>query len=520
MTIHLVDLFASVPQERLSVFEITGDHHTLITAPVVETDADVRQGGVFVARIGASSDGHRFIPSAIQKGAVAIVGEKPITELGFECTVPYVQVSHALEITGYLAAAYHQFPSRKLIVIGVTGTDGKTTTSTLLHSILQHATDHKTGLISTIAAELGDEKVDTGFHVTTPNAPQVQELLQRMVMNGLTHVVLETTSHGLAQGRLNGVEFDMALLTNVTHEHLDYHGSFEHYRASKGRLFHMAATSPQKAGVPKVSILNRDDANFDFFASFAVQSQKTYGIVNPADYFAEAIEYRVGDTRYTLNAEAEKREIHVALSGRFNVMNSLAAISAARSLDVSWAHIHEGLSAVKQISGRLERIDEGQDFIAMVDFAHTPNALRNALMAGHEMVSKGGRLICVFGCAGLRDREKRRLMPEIAMEIADYSVFTAEDPRTESLETILQTMTEAAENVGGIEGRDFERVQDRGLALYRACTLAQAGDVVLACGKGHEQSMAFGTIEYHWDDRDALRAALRGEPLKTLPTAL
>jgi len=248
--ISLHQLIASLPD----VIRITGD--TTITAPVVEADADLQPGGVFIARKGMSVDGHDFIPRAIEKGAAAVVVERDMGDL----PVPAVIVRNAQEATGYLAAAAHGYPSRQLTVIGVTGTDGKTTTtdgktttSTLLHSILQVATRGKAGLISTVAAVIGDEQYDTGFHVTTPGAPQIQAFLAQMVERGLTHVVLEMTSHGLAQGRLNGIDLDVAVLTNLTHEHLDYHGSFEHYRAAKGRMFAMLGQSFRKPRRPKAS---------------------------------------------------------------------------------------------------------------------------------------------------------------------------------------------------------------------------------------------------------------------------
>jgi UDP-N-acetylmuramoyl-L-alanyl-D-glutamate--2,6-diaminopimelate ligase len=200
------------------------------------------------------------------------------------------------------------------------------------------------------------------------------------------------------------------------------------------------------------------------------------------------------------------------------VYNCLAAVETAYALGGNYLQVQR-LKHVQAIPGRMERIDEGQEFLAIVDFAHTPNALENVLKACRKMVSGGGRLIVVFGCAGLRDREKRRMMPEIAARLAVFTILTAEDPRTESLDEILDTMAQAAAAAGGVEGKTFIRVPDRGEALYRACQMARAGDVVIACGKGHEQSMAFGTTEYTWDDRDAMRAALRGAPLRTLPTA-
>jgi UDP-N-acetylmuramoyl-L-alanyl-D-glutamate--2,6-diaminopimelate ligase len=537
----LSELIATLPD----VVRVTGD--TTISAPVVESDADVQPGGVFVARRGLSVDGHDFIPKAIERGAVTIVGEHEMTDL----PVPYVQVKNAQESVGYLAAAYHDFPSRKLVVIGVTGTDGKTTTSTLIHSILQVATGGKAGLISTVSAVIGDKTLDTGLHVTTPSAPQIQSLLAHMVANGLTHTVLEMTSHGLAQGRLNGVDIDVAVLTNITHEHLDYHGTFENYRAAKSRMFEMLGNSYRKQNQPKVSVINADDTNAEFFASFPADEVIRYGKSDQADWRITDIDFRPDETDFILVCEwAENQQwlkehngtiqpvafkVHTRLLGEFNVINVTAAIAATglngaaqeaatnvysgRVPGVWIIPMKEGIEDVTTIPGRLERIDEGQSFNAIVDFAHTPNALEKALTACRTMLKEGSRLIAVFGSAGLRDKEKRRLMAEVSIRHADFTILTAEDPRTESLDDILQTMADAATAVGGVEGETFIRIPDRGEAIYRACQMAQPGDIVIACGKGHEQSMAFGTTEYSWDDRDAMRSALRGAPLRTLPTA-
>jgi UDP-N-acetylmuramoyl-L-alanyl-D-glutamate--2,6-diaminopimelate ligase len=483
---------------------------TYITAPISESDADVKAGGIFVARGGASVDGHDFIPRAVEKGIAAVVGEKDIRDL----PIPYARVSDAGEALGWLAAAFHNFPSRKLTVIGVTGTDGKTTTTTLIHSILQAATG-KAGFISTIAADLGGKQVDTGLHVTTPSAPQVQALLAQMVNNGLRYAILEMTSHGLAQGRLNGTDIDVAVLTNVTHEHLDYHGTWENYRGAKARMFHMLNTSARKANQAKVSVINGDDSSVDFFKEIPADQIGVYSMNMPGEFQAQNVRYLPTATYFEVNGE----EFMTSLVGEFNVMNSLAAITTASILGISTDAIRKGLAEVQAVSGRMERIDEGQHFTALVDFAHTPNALKNALEAARKMVLPGRRIIAVFGSAGLRDREKRRMMAQVSARLADFSVLTAEDPRTESLDAILQEMANGCMSQGGIEGKTFMRVPDRGLALYEACKMARAGDLVIACGKGHEQSMCFGTIEYPWDDRDALEAALRGTPLKTLPTA-
>jgi UDP-N-acetylmuramoyl-L-alanyl-D-glutamate--2,6-diaminopimelate ligase len=521
----LFTLLSAMPQPQIAA--ASGDLNIPISAPVVETDADVQPGSVFVARPGRSVDGHDFIGRAIERGAAAIVGERDITNL----PIPYVRVRDAQAATGYLAAAYHDFPSRKLIVIGVTGTDGKTTTSTMIHAILKRATGGKAGLISTINADLGGAVADTGLHVTTPSAPQVQALLAEMVKNEMQYAVVEMTSHGLAQGRLNGVDVDVAVLTNLTHEHLDFHGSFENYRAAKGLLWSMLGTSQRKQfgryAVPKISVLNADDPNADYFAMFHADRQILYGLSEQAHYRAVEVEYTPLGTYFHIEYPDEQtfgttisgEQFLTPLLGEFNLYNALAAVEVCIALPIQMNDVVEGLRDVEDISGRMERILAKQPYIALVDFAHTPNALRSVLTTCKKMVESGGRLIAVFGSAGLRDREKRVLMSEIGMEIADVVFLTAEDPRTESLDDILAVMAAACVEQGGVEGETFFRVPDRGEALYRACRMAKNGDVVVACGKGHEQSMCFGTVEYPWDDRKALRAAIEGIPLKTLPTA-
>lgn len=503
------DILSAIPQP----YTLTGDPDTPITAPVAESDADVQPGGVFVARGGRSTDGHTFIPRALERGAAAVVGERDITGL----PVPYARVENAAEALGHLAAAYHDHPSRDLIVIGVTGTDGKTTTSTILHSILK-AADFKAGLISTVSADLGDETLDTGLHVTTPSAPVIQHILARMRAAGLTHVVLEITSHGLAQGRLNGVDLDVAVLTNITHEHLDEHGSFEAYRAAKGRMFAMLATSARKPRQPKTAIINGDDPNADYFAAFPADRVVRYARHASADVRVTDVIHHPGYMQFVLHFEGKPLLCHLPLVGDYNAHNAAAASSAARAVGVLRPAIQAGLARVPQIPGRMERIDMEQPFTAIVDFAHTPNALKNALETART-IAGDGRVIAVFGSAGLRDVEKRKLMAQTSVQLADFTILTAEDPRTESLDAILDMMAEAAVSAGGVEGKTFIRVPDRGAALFHACQIARPGDVVIACGKGHEQSMAFGKIEYPWDDRAALRAALQGEPLRTLPTA-
>ncbi len=506
---QLSELLAAVSADQ--IVSTKGDLSAEISAGVVESSSEVAPGGLFVARAGQSTDGHRFIPEALAAAAAAIIGETVQADL----PVPYIRVKNALQILGPLAAAYHDFPSRKLVVIGVTGTDGKTTTCHLLHSVFKFVTDFKAGFISTISADFGDEVAPTGLHVTTPGAPQIQEYLARMVDAGLTHCIFEMTSHGLAQGRLNGVDIDVAVLTNVMHEHLDFHGNWENYRDAKAIMFQMLSRTYRKPNVPKMAVINADDPSADFFFSTPTDLVVSYGIEKTSDYQASVHCNEPSETTF----QVHNQRIAMRLMGEFNVSNTLAAISVAREIGVEWGAIKAGIAAVDLIPGRMERINQGQDFTAIVDFAHTPNALKRALQAGRDMLSPSNRLIAVFGSAGLRDMEKRRLMAETAAHLADVTILTAEDPRTESLDDILAMMASGCVAHGGIEGETFIRVPDRGEAIYRACRMAETGDLVMACGKGHEQSMCFGTTEHPWDDREAMRSALNGAPLSTLPTA-
>ncbi len=463
----------------------------------------VKPGYLFVAMKGGTLDGHNFIQKAIESGAAAIIGDRELGGLA----VPYIRLEDPRQSLTWLAAAFYNWPARELTVIGVTGTDGKTTTSNIIHKILVTA-GIKAGMISTVNAVIGDEILDTGFHVTTPDAHDVQHYLAKMVAAGLTHVVLETTSHGWAQHRVDACEFDVAVVTNITHEHFDEHGSYENYRAAKARLFSsLAITREKPQGNPRLAVINRDDQSFEFLNEFIKTEKLSYGLGDSADVRAEAMQYSSSGIEFTAISSDFRVSIKSDLVGAYNVSNCLAALTAAvHGLGIDPQTAARGIAALDGIAGRMEKINLGQDFIAIVDFAHTPNALKVTLEAGRKM--SRGRVISVFGSAGLRDKEKRRMMAETSIELADLSVLTAEDPRTESLEGILEEMAEGARSKGGVEGETFWRIADRGEAIKFALRLAKEGDIVLSCGKGHEQSMCFGKTEYLWDDRTAMRAAL------------
>ena len=479
----------------------------------------VQPGDLFVAVKGGTADGHDFIPDAIQRGAVAVVGDKVISDL----SVPYMQVENSRQALTWLAAAFYGNPGRKLTVIGVTGTDGKTTTCNLLYQILL-AAGFKTGLISSINAVIGGEILDTGFHVTTPDAPDMQRYLARMVAAGLTHVVLETTSHGWAQYRVDACEFDVGVLTNITHEHLDQHGSFENYRAAKARLFQsLERTLPKPQGNPRLAVLNRDDSSYEYLSPITLGPQVCYGLDAAADIRAESVKYFPQGINFDAVGADFCIPVTSPLVGEYNVSNCLAALTTTvLGLGIDPETAAGGIAALAGVPGRMERISLGQPFTAIVDFAHTPNALRVAIETVRNMTEK--RVIVILGSAGLRDREKRFLMAEVTAELADVSILTAEDPRTESLDGILEEMAVGARAQGGEEEKTFWRVPDRGEAIRLGVRLARPGDIVIACGKGHEQSMCFGTTEYPWDDRIAMCTALSellgitGPQMPYLPT--
>ncbi len=478
----------------------------------------VSAGSLFVALKGGTTDGHRYFVDAAARGAAVLAGEQGDPGLG----LPYLQVPDTRLFLARAAAAWNGFPARRMIVIGVTGTDGKTTTSCLLHHILERL-GIAAGMVTSVGARIGVKQVDTGFHVTTPDPLELQAFLGQMVEAGMTHAVVETTSHGLAQHRVAGCEFDLGVLTNVTHEHLDYHGSYQAYLEAKARLFAgLAQTAPKPTPIERRAILNRDDSSFEPMRAAASVPIVAYGEDPRADVRAESVSPSRDGLSFTLRGPGYRQPVRTPLLGAYNLSNCLAAAATAiEGLGLPPEPVAEALGSFPGVPGRMELVDAGQPFLAVVDFAHTPNALRRALEAARRLAE--GKVIAVFGAAGLRDREKRRMMGEVAAELADLTVLTAEDPRTEPLVGILEEMAAGARSGGGREGETFVRVPDRGDALRHAVRLAGAGDVVIACGKGHEQSMAFGETEYAWDDRTALRAAIAelvgaaGPPMPVLP---
>ncbi len=519
----LSQLIAALPQYQIQSDNGADPDITRITSD----SRQVEPGTLFVAYRGVNLDSHRFIPNAIANGAAAIVCETANGEwankeasLAMRHSPIQIIVPDGRAAVAYLAAAWHNFPAHHLQMVGITGTDGKTTTTNFLYNMLR--TGHKVGMISTVNAVIGEQTLDTGLHTTTPDAPDVQRYLAQMVAAETKICLLEVTSHGMAHHRVAACDFDVAIVTNITHEHLDLHGSLDAYRAAKAGLFESLATAAPK-GLPKTAILNCDDWSFEYLKTkldaHAV-AWLGYSVAGhpEASLTANDLVYRPDKTHFTVHSRSHIFTAETTLVGDYNVSNCLAAATAALEIfHLSPVQVQQGIAALAGVPGRMERIHEGQPFMAVVDFAHTPNALRRSLTVARTLTP--GRVIAVFGCAGLRDVEKRVMMGQIAAELADLTLITAEDPRTENLDAIIAETANAMLAKGAVEGQTFERVPDRGRAIYRAVQLAGPHDMVIALGKGHEQSMCFGEVEYPWDDRQAMQSALRGKPLLTLPTA-
>ena len=380
----------------------------------------------------------------------------------------------------FLACCFYKFPARKLVVIGVTGTDGKTTTCYFIHSILTKA-GKKAGLVTTIEAKIGEKLYETGLHTTTPNPWALQKFLAQMVSANCKYAVLEVTSHGLDQHRVWGIPFEIGIVTNVTHEHLDYHRTYEKYLHIKAKLIKKA----------KTAILNKDDKSYSFLCNAVRGKRISFSLDKQADLNLESLQ-----------------NIQIKLLGDYNRQNALAAIAITKALGISDEFIKDGIEAVKFIPGRMQVIQK-EPFFVIVDFAHTPNALEQVLKYSAKCKAQGEKLIVIFGCAGLRDKEKRPKLGNIAAKLADFVVLTAEDPRTERLDGIIEQIAKGCKEAGAIEGKTFFKIPDRQAAINFAIQkLAKQNDIVLITGKGHEKSMCFGKKEFSWSDQEAVEKAL------------
>ena len=463
---------------------IVGDCETEITG--VEIDSrKVETGCLFVAMKGTQVDGHRFIPKAIEQGAAAVLCEDlPEDTAG----AVFVQVPSTEDAVGPVATLFYGDPSRKLKLVGVTGTNGKTTIATLLYNMFRKM-GHRCGLLSTVCNYIEGEAVAASH--TTPDAIELNRLLARMVDAGCDYAFMECSSHAIAQKRIGGLQFAGGLFTNLTRDHLDYHKTFENYRDAKKAFFDL---------LPKTAfaITNLDDKNGLFMVQNTRATVKTYSTRQMADYRARILECHFEG----MYLEVDGREVGVQFIGKFNVSNLLAVYGAAVMLGKQPEDILVTLSTLHSVSGRLEPLYSPEGFTAIVDYAHTPDALENVLNAIHEVLNGKGSVITVCGAGGNRDKGKRPLMAQEAVRQSDRVIITSDNPRFEEPQAIIDDM------LAGLDSKQMKKVLsivDRREAIRTACMLAKKGDVVLVAGKGHEDYQEIQGVKHHFDDKEVLR---------------
>jgi len=452
----------------------------------------VEPGYLFVCLRGTKVDGNDFIPEALSRGASAILTDSA----SVEADVPILVVADARAILPKLSTRFFGNPSRRLNIIGVTGTKGKTTTTFLIDSILKEA-GLTTGMIGTLGVRIGDEAVS--IKNTTPESLDIQSFFARMISKGVSAATMEVSSHALVIGRTEGCEFDVGVFTNLTQDHLDFHGTLDEYFAAKLTLFE---EYPLRSGKPFTAVVNLDDPRGSEVLSATKGKTLTYGIKSDADINASIISASANGLIFDVKSPNGAFRVEMSLGGVFNVYNSLAAIGAALALGIDIEAITRGLKKVTSVAGRFVQVNCGQDFGVVIDFAHTPDSLENILRASRELCT--GRLILVFGCGGDRDRGKRPIMGRIGAEMADVCLITSDNPRSEEPDAII------AEILGGANGKsaEVECIVDRREAIVRALGIAAPGDLVLIAGKGHENYQIFKDRTVHFDDEEVVREVL------------
>ncbi|MBA3945884.1 MAG: UDP-N-acetylmuramoyl-L-alanyl-D-glutamate--2,6-diaminopimelate ligase [Herpetosiphonaceae bacterium] len=458
---------------------------------------------MFVAIRGTHTDGHRFIDQAITRGAVAIVydDEQALNSVDAarRSGLAWIKVPNSRAALAPLAAAFYTYPANRLRVVGVTGTKGKTTTATLCAHVLDRG-GHRSGMVSTANFKLGSQWSDNTTRQTTPEALEVQQLLQEMVTAGCDHAVVEASSHALSArwNRVGSCAFDVAVFTNVTHEHLDYHGTVEQYRRDKARLFEMLhdelpATQPIVVDKQhKVAVVNLDDPHAGLYLEAAGLSvdHLTYAIEHPGAHVrAIDVDLRSDGVTYTALTPWGEAEIQLRLPGHFNVLNSLAALCVGLAEGIALTECAAALAAVEGVTGRMERVDVGQPFTVIVDYAHNPDSFEQVMAMMRPLTN--GKLISVFGSAGERDTEKRALQGAIAGRYCDLVIITDEDPRDEDREAILEAIAVGVRETGKHMGSGYRKIADREQALRAAFEAAAPGDIVLLLGKGHESCIVY-----------------------------
>lgn len=471
--------------KNIDTVNITGS--TDIEIKGVDIDSRrVAEGHLFVAMKGTQVDGHTFIGKAVTQGAAAILCEDMPAEVAEGVT--YVQVSSTEDAVGKVATQFYGDPSRKLKLVGVTGTNGKTTIATLLYNMFRKL-GYKCGLLSTVCNYIEEEKIPADH--TTPDPIELNALLSRMVDAGCEYAFMECSSHAIAQKRIGGLNFTGGIFTNLTRDHLDYHKTFENYRDAKKAFFD---------GLPKTAfaITNADDKNGMVMVQNTKAKVKTYSVRSMADFKAKILECHFGG----MYLEIDGREVGVQFIGKFNVSNLLAVYGAAVMLGQSPENILIAMSTLKSVSGRLDPVHSPLGYTAIVDYAHTPDALENVLKAIHEVLNGKGHVITVCGAGGNRDKGKRPIMAQEAVKQSDKVIITSDNPRFEDPQDIINDM------LAGLTPQQMTKVVsivDRKEAIRTACMLAQKGDVILVAGKGHEDYQEIKGVKHHFDDKEIIR---------------
>ena len=480
--------------------ERQGDLDVAVTSLTDDSRA-VKPGSVFVAVKGERVDGHAFVGKALAAGASALVLQKGSGGTGAP-SVPVVRVDDSRRVLGLLAGRFYGDPASRLCMVGVTGTNGKTTVTYLCKGVLETA-GRQVGLIGTVAYEIGAERLPASH--TTPGAVELQALLARMAEAGMDAAVMEVSSHALAMDRTAGCEFDVAIFTNLTQDHLDFHRDLESYFQAKLRLFSELDPAGSKLR-PKRAIVNLDDARGPRVCDASRVPVWTYAIHRPADIRAEDVRLALGGTRFTAATPRGRFPVESRLVGEHNVYNILAAIGVGLHEGLSPDMVRRGIASVVNVPGRFERVEAGQDFTVVVDYAHTDDALLRLLTAAQAL--KTGRIITVFGCGGDRDRGKRPKMGRVAARLSDVVLLTSDNPRSENPEAILREIEAGMRDVLADKPVRYEVIADRRVAIEAAVREAKSGDMVLIAGKSHEDYQIVGATRLHFDDREVARAAL------------
>lgn len=465
--------------------EFIGSDELLITGIAFDSRAVV-SGNIFVATRGTAVDGHNFIEAAIAQGAVAILCETlpPVIPSG----VSFIRVKNSAVALGRLASAWFGFPSSKLTLVGVTGTNGKTTIATLLYTMFRQL-GYKTGLISTVCNYVDDEMVEATH--TTPDALSLNGLLADMVARGCTHAFMEVSSHAVDQGRIEGLEFDGAIFTNLTRDHIDYHQTFENYLKAKKTFF-------DQLPADAFALTNIDDKNGMVMLQNTKARKYSYSLRGMADFKTRILEHGFDGMLLDMN----DKEVNVSFIGKFNASNLTAVFGAAVLLGEQELEVLRILSSLTSVSGRFETLRAPGGYTAIVDYAHTPDALNNVISTINQILQGQGRLITVVGCGGNRDKGKRPMMAREAVQGSWKAVLTSDNPRFEDPQAIIDDMLDGLDM---LQKKACLTIVDRREAIKTACTIAQPGDVVLVAGKGHEDYQIIQGVKYHFDDREEVR---------------